>query len=100
MKTKLNFQGFHEEFKPFKKIGEGNFAKVHFIYSQNFKHIYKVYMARSNIDGRDYAIKALNKHHLCREKNGIVNTLIIFITLFTFNKIMYNNIFSIGFLAQ
>ena len=73
LKTKLNLQGFHEEFKPFKKIGEGNFAKVTFISQKSFIQFYKVYMARSNIDGRDYAIKAMNKHHLCREKNGIVN---------------------------
>jgi hypothetical protein len=47
LKAKINQRGFHEQFKPKKKIGKGNFASV--------------YLAEKLEDGRNYAVKAFSK---------------------------------------
>lgn len=47
LKTKINQRGFHEQFKPIKKIGKGNFASV--------------YLAQKLEDGVHYAVKAFSK---------------------------------------
>ena len=47
LKGKLNQRGFHEQFKPKKKIGKGNFASV--------------YLAEKLEDGKSYAVKAFSK---------------------------------------
>ena len=47
LRTKLNQRGFHEQFKPIKKIGKGNFASV--------------YLAQKLEDGVSYAVKAFSK---------------------------------------
>lgn len=47
LKGKLNQRGFHEQFKPLKKIGKGNFASV--------------YLAQKLEDGNHYAVKAFSK---------------------------------------
>lgn len=47
LKSKINQRGFHEQFKPKKKIGKGNFASV--------------YLAEKLEDGRNYAVKAFSK---------------------------------------
>jgi serine/threonine protein kinase len=43
----MNKRGFHEEFKPIKKIGKGNFAAV--------------YLATRLRDGAKVAVKAFSK---------------------------------------
>jgi hypothetical protein len=45
--SKLNQRGFHEIFKPIKKIGKGNFATV--------------YLVIKHEDGKKYAVKAFSK---------------------------------------
>ena len=52
----LNQIGFHEQFKPIKKIGKGNFASV--------------YLAEKFEDGRKYAVKAFSKEAAYSEENG------------------------------
>ena len=47
MKQFLNQTGFHEQFKPIKKIGKGNFASV--------------YLAEKIENGSKYAVKAFAK---------------------------------------
>lgn len=47
LKNRLNQRGFHEQFKPKKKIGKGNFASV--------------YLAEKIETGRNYAVKAFSK---------------------------------------
>jgi len=44
LKTRLNQRGFHEQFKPKKKIGKGNFASV--------------YLTEKLEEGKYYAVKA------------------------------------------
>lgn len=45
--SKLNQRGFHELFKPIKKVGKGNFASV--------------YLVIKHEDGKKYAVKAFSK---------------------------------------
>ncbi len=47
LRAKINQRGFHEQFKPIKKIGKGNFAAV--------------YLAQKLEDGNSYAVKAFSK---------------------------------------
>lgn len=47
LKQKVNQRGFHEQFKPIKKIGKGNFAAV--------------YLAQKLEDKANYAVKAFSK---------------------------------------
>lgn len=47
LKSRINQRGFHEQFKPKKKIGKGNFASV--------------YLAEKLEDGKSYAVKAFSK---------------------------------------
>ncbi len=47
LKGRLNQRGFHEQFKPKKKIGKGNFASV--------------YLAEKMEIGRNFAVKAFSK---------------------------------------
>lgn len=47
LKGKINQRGFHEQFKPIKKIGKGNFASV--------------YLAQKIEDNVHYAVKAFSK---------------------------------------
>ena len=47
LKNLLNQRGFHEQFKPFKKIGKGNFASV--------------YLVEKTEDKKNYAVKAFSK---------------------------------------
>ena len=47
LKSKLNQRGFHEQFKPKKKIGKGNFASV--------------YLAEKLEEKRNFAVKAFSK---------------------------------------
>lgn len=47
LRGKLNQRGFHEQFKPKKKIGKGNFASV--------------YLAEKLEIGKNFAIKAFSK---------------------------------------
>lgn len=47
LKNKLNQRGFHQQFKPIKKIGKGNFAAV--------------YLALKHEDNVHYAVKAFSK---------------------------------------
>ena len=56
MKKYLNQVGFHEQFKPIKKIGRGNFATV--------------YMVECYEDGQKYAVKAFSKEAAYSEENG------------------------------
>ena len=42
-------RGFHELFKPIKKIGKGNFATVYLVYNHE--------------DGQNYAVKAFSKEN-------------------------------------
>lgn len=44
---RLNQRGFHDLFKPIKKIGKGNFASV--------------YLVIKHEDGKKYAVKAFSK---------------------------------------
>lgn len=53
---KLNQRGFHELFKPIKKIGKGNFASV--------------YLAIRLEDERRFAIKAFSKEATYGEEKG------------------------------
>jgi calcium-dependent protein kinase len=52
----VNQRGFHEQFKPKKKIGKGNFASV--------------YLADKLEDGRSYAVKAFSKEAAYSEEKG------------------------------
>lgn len=56
MKSKVNQRGFHEQFKPKKKIGKGNFASV--------------YLAEKTEDGKSYAVKAFSKEAAYSEEKG------------------------------
>ena len=47
LENHLNQRGFHQDFRPIKKIGKGNFASV--------------YMAENTKDNKKYAIKAFSK---------------------------------------
>ena len=44
---KINQRGFHELFKPIKKVGKGNFASVYLVIKYE--------------DGKKYAVKAFSK---------------------------------------
>jgi serine/threonine protein kinase len=56
LKAKINQRGFHEQFKPKKKIGKGNFASV--------------YLAEKLEDGKNYAVKAFSKEAAYSEDKG------------------------------
>ena len=56
MRGKLNQRGFHEQFKPIKKIGKGNFASV--------------YLAEKLEDKVSYAVKAFSKEAAYSEDKG------------------------------
>lgn len=56
LKGKLNQRGFHEQFKPKKKIGKGNFASV--------------YLAEKLEMGKNFAIKAFSKEAAYSEDKG------------------------------
>lgn len=56
LKGKLNQRGFHEQFKPKKKIGKGNFASV--------------YLAEKLESGRNFAVKAFSKEAAYSEDKG------------------------------
>lgn len=53
---KINQRGFHQLFKPIKKIGKGNFASVYLV--QKFE------------DDRKYAVKAFSKEGTFSQENG------------------------------
>ena len=52
----LNQRGFHELFKPIKKIGKGNFASV--------------YLVHKHENGHKFAVKAFSKEAAYSEENG------------------------------
>jgi len=56
LRSKINQRGFHEQFKPKKKIGKGNFAFV--------------YLAEKIETGRSYAVKAFSKEQAYSEDKG------------------------------
>lgn len=56
LKDYLNQRGFHEQFKPFKKIGKGNFATV--------------YLVEKIEDQKNYAVKAFSKEAAYSEEKG------------------------------
>jgi calcium-dependent protein kinase len=56
LRGKLNQRGFHEQFKPKKKIGKGNFASV--------------YLAEKLETGRSFAVKAFSKEAAYSEDKG------------------------------
>jgi len=56
LKSKLNQRGFHEQFKPIKKIGKGNFASV--------------YLAEKHETKTNYAVKAFSKEAAYSEDKG------------------------------
>jgi calcium-dependent protein kinase len=56
LRGRLNQRGFHEQFKPKKKIGKGNFASV--------------YLAEKLEDGRSFAVKAFSKEAAYSEDKG------------------------------
>ncbi len=56
LEKKLNQRGFHELFKPIKKIGKGNFAAV--------------YLVIRHEDGKKYAVKAFSKEGTFGEEKG------------------------------
>lgn len=56
LKGKANQRGFHEQFKPKKKIGKGNFASV--------------YLAQKLDLGKSFAIKAFSKEAAYSEDKG------------------------------
>ena len=56
LKDKLNQRGFHQQFKPKKKIGKGNFASV--------------YLAEKIENRRSYAVKAFSKEAAYSEDKG------------------------------
>ena len=56
LKGRLNQRGFHEQFKPKKKIGKGNFASV--------------YLAEKLEIGKNFAIKAFSKEAAYSEDKG------------------------------
>jgi serine/threonine protein kinase len=56
MASRLNQRGFHELFKPIKKIGKGNFASV--------------YLAIRLEDDKKFAIKAFSKEATYAEDKG------------------------------
>ena len=56
MESKINQRGFHEIFKPIKKIGKGNFASVYLVYKHE--------------DGHKYAVKAFSKEATYGEDKG------------------------------
>lgn len=56
LKDKLNQRGFHEQFKPFHKIGKGNFASV--------------YLVQKLEDKKNYAVKAFSKEAAYSEEKG------------------------------
>lgn len=53
---RLNERGFHELFKPIKKIGSGNFATV--------------YLVIKHEDGKKYAVKAFYKESAYEDDRG------------------------------
>lgn len=56
LSQQLNQLGFHEMFKPLKKLGKGNFASV--------------YEVERLTDGRRFAVKAFSKQNCFSAKNG------------------------------
>ncbi len=53
---RLNLRGFHEIFKPIKKVGKGNFASV--------------YLVVKHEDKKKYAVKAFSKEGTYSEDKG------------------------------
>jgi serine/threonine protein kinase len=53
---KVNQRGFHELFKPIKKVGKGNFASVYLVIKYE--------------DGKKYAVKAFSKEGTYSEEKG------------------------------
>lgn len=56
LSQQLNQLGFHEMFKPLRKLGKGNFASV--------------YEVERLTDGRRFAVKAFSKQSCFQAKNG------------------------------
>lgn len=56
LSKKINQKGFHEMFKPLKKLGKGNFASV--------------YEVERLTDGMRFAVKAFSKQSCFAAKNG------------------------------
>ena len=56
LSKKINQKGFHEMFKPLKKLGKGNFASV--------------YEVERLTDGMRFAVKAFSKQTCFSAKNG------------------------------
>jgi calcium-dependent protein kinase len=56
LRQKINQRGFHEQFKPKKKIGKGNFASV--------------YLAEKLENGKNFAVKAFSKEAAYSEDKG------------------------------
>lgn len=56
LKNYLNQLGFHEQFRPIKKIGKGNFASVFLVEKLETKE--------------KYAVKAFSKESAYSEENG------------------------------
>ena len=54
--SRINQRGFHELFKPIKKIGKGNFASV--------------YLVIKHENQKKYAVKAFSKEGTYSEQNG------------------------------
>lgn len=52
----INQRGFHELYKPIKKVGKGNFASV--------------YLVTKHEDGKNYAVKAFSKEGTFSEEKG------------------------------
>ncbi len=66
LRGRLNQRGFHEMFRPLKKLGKGNFASV--------------YEVERVTDGRRFAVKAFSKQSCFAAKNGkesLINELAI-----------------------
>lgn len=64
--VRINQRGFHELFKPIKKIGKGNFASV--------------YLVIKHEDEKKYAVKAFSKEGTYSEENGkesLINEILI-----------------------
>ena len=63
---RINVKGFHQMFKPIRKLGKGNFATV--------------YEAQRMTDHRHFAVKAFSKQNSYSSKNGresLINELSI-----------------------
>lgn len=74
MKGKLNQRGFHEQFKPYKKIGKGNFATVFLVKKTENKTYYAVKAfakeaAYSEDKGKECLIKEIEVMRSLNHKN-------------------------------